>query len=287
MTEADAAQTVIVALEGGVSAGMTIRAREAGAPIVLIAPAMGVEAAYYDKLALALAEEGLNVAVADMRGLGTSSIRARRGVDFGYREIVEVDLPAIAAAARGALGGGPLFLLGHSLGGQLGCLFASRAEPPLAGLILIACCSVYWRAWEPPLGAGIFAFQRVAEATSALMGYFPGHVFRFGGQEARRMTRDWASQGRTGAYRPEGSRVDYEAAMRQGRTPVLAISFTDDWYAPEAAVRHLLDKMPAADRTHLHLSPWMLGTDKLGHFPWARRPEAILPILTPWIDDRR
>ena len=43
-------------------------------------------------------------------------MRPRRGVDFGYRELIELDMPALVAAVRSAYPGVPLFTGGHSLG---------------------------------------------------------------------------------------------------------------------------------------------------------------------------
>ena len=66
---------------------------------LLFVCALGVEASYYAPFADALSRRGILVAMCDLRGNGTSSLRPRRGVDFGYREIVELDIPAAATAA--------------------------------------------------------------------------------------------------------------------------------------------------------------------------------------------
>jgi predicted alpha/beta hydrolase len=62
--------------------------------VLLFACAMGVDASYYVPFAEALSAEGILLAMCDLRGHGTSSLRPRRGVDFGYRECVELDIPA-------------------------------------------------------------------------------------------------------------------------------------------------------------------------------------------------
>ncbi|NDZ89683.1 alpha/beta fold hydrolase, partial [Streptomyces sp. SID10115] len=100
------------------------------APAVLILPAMGVPARFYRRFARQLHDEGLTVLTVDLRGQGeaTPSAAGRGAPGHGYRAIVEDDLPAVVAAIRDELGTEPpLFLLGHSLGGQLGLVYAATA----------------------------------------------------------------------------------------------------------------------------------------------------------------
>ena len=66
---------------------------------VLVAPAMGVPARHYDALVEALRAEGLHAGVADLRGVGSSSIRASRSMDFGYGVLAD-DLGATSEALR-------------------------------------------------------------------------------------------------------------------------------------------------------------------------------------------
>ena len=99
---------------------------------------MGVKASYYEPLALAFQAGGTSAVTADLRGHGRSAIRAGRRTsngfgDFGYREILDEDLPAFTAAVHERFPGRPIVLLGHSLGGQLACLWASTRPAGVAG----------------------------------------------------------------------------------------------------------------------------------------------------------
>ena len=71
----------------------------------------------------------------DLRGQGRSSERASHFADFGYREMVEIDLPAAIAALRGRYPNRPLLLVGHSLGGQLATLPLTLDQPDVSGRI--------------------------------------------------------------------------------------------------------------------------------------------------------
>ncbi len=256
---------------------------DAAAPVFICLPAMGVAASYYAPLAEALRGQGFHAVTADLRGIGTSSVRAGRHVDFGYHEMVEFDLPAIVAAVRGDLPGSEIFLLGHSLGGQLACLFAATRPEAVSGLVLIASCSVYHRGWRFPGNLVLLGFQQLARLAALALGHFPGGSLGFGGREARRLMGDWARQGLTGGYRVAGSERDFEALLARLELPLLAISFTDDPYSPREATDHLLAKMPAADATHLHRRPSELGAAKMGHFSWVKQAELLAPHLGKWL----
>jgi predicted alpha/beta hydrolase len=65
-------------------------------------PALGVTARHYRGFAEALAAAGVSVAVHEWRGAGSSSLRASRQCDWGYRELLERDIPASLKYAQTA-----------------------------------------------------------------------------------------------------------------------------------------------------------------------------------------
>ena len=80
-------------------------------------PALGVAARHYLPYAEALAARGIAVYLHEWRGNGSSSLRPSRTQDWGYREILEHDLPA-SLAQMPEDAATPLIIGGHSLGGQ-------------------------------------------------------------------------------------------------------------------------------------------------------------------------
>lgn len=272
-------EIVPVGLGGGASvAARLFESEDTGAPI-LIAPAMGVRATFYDGLAAALAVRGHTVLSADLRGIGDSNLRARAGADWGYSDIVDVDLPALTQVLSARTGRAPI-LFGHSLGGQLGCVFAAQEPQALSGIALIACCSVYFRNWPRYQRPGLWAFYRFAAQLARRMGYWPGPRFGFGGYEARTLVEDWAQQGLTGRYAAAGR--DLEGPMPGVAIPILAINLSDDRWAPHAATEHLLAKLPGAPITRRLLQPAELGLDTAGHFGWRQRPDFVADLVSDW-----
>ncbi len=63
--------------------------------------------------------------------------------------------------------------------------------------------------------------------------------------------------------------------------PTLALSFTDDPFAPRPAVEHLLDKLAPRPLRHLHLTPEECG-GAMGHLGWARNAQRVAQIIADW-----
>ena len=78
------------------------RIPEAADRALLWLPAMGVPAKHYLPFAEQLAARGIAVFLHEWRGNGSSSLRPSRTVDWGYREILQLDLPGLLHHDGGA-----------------------------------------------------------------------------------------------------------------------------------------------------------------------------------------
>lgn len=245
-------------------------------------PAMGVPSKHYLPLAQALAASGLGVALHEWRGIGSSDRRAGRDQDWGYRVLLEQDLPAGLAAARAAWPQGTTCLLGgHSLGGQLASVFAGQHPGPVQALVLVASGAPYWRMFRRSWL--IRAAYLAAPWLAAACGHLPGRKIGFGGNEARGVIRDWARSGRTGRYAADGM-GDLEPGMATFDSPLLALRFRDDWLGPAASLDWLLGKMPRARATRYVLSPGELG-GPADHFSWMKAPQPVASRIAAWAPD--
>ncbi len=255
-----------------------------GAPVFVILPAMGVKASFYQDLAAALAGAGFVAVTADLRGNGESSVRPSAKVDFAYHDILDLDYAYLVKAVKARYPGRKVFLLGHSLGGQLASLYLSDHPEGIDGLILVACCSVYYKGWKGFARFRVLMGTQFARMVSLLLGYFPGKTLKFGGTEAKGVIRDWSRQARTGRYLLGKARVDYDKKLEQLSLPVLAISFEVDTLAPKAAVEHLLQKFsPNAAIIHHHLLPDHPENDNYHHFNWPKKPGNIVGMIQNWV----
>lgn len=272
--------------EDGAESEAALFLRERSQPakaVVICTPAMGVPARFYEPLAQELAERGLGAVTAELRGIGSSSVRVRRGVDFGYHELSMRDLPAVISTVREAHPEAPIFVLGHSLGGHVSALYASAHPERVRGLILVAAGSPYFRNWSFPANLGVLVGSQLMRGLSSVLGYYPGRRVGFGGTEAQRLIREWSSFAVSGRLQVTDSPHDVEARLREFSHPLLAISFDDDRFAPRACMDHLVSKMPRVELTRRHLSPTEVGVSALNHFQWARQPTPVAELIADWV----
>jgi predicted alpha/beta hydrolase len=245
---------------------------------VVIWPAMGVPARYYRPFAAALRSAGLAVVVADLRGHGSSTPGPSRASSYGHAELVD-DVGAVLTDLKPRLNGRKLVLLGHSLGGQLALLhLAQTGTAAVDGVALVAVALPYWRLYPRWHGYVVLPYSQAMAATAALLGVWPG--WGLGGRQARGVIRDWAYTARTGRYPMLGG-ADSEAALREVRTPVLAVSVDDDRLAPPGALDGLCDKLAAAPVRREHYTAAQAG-GRLDHFAWVRASAPLAARIAAW-----
>ncbi|MEM7437054.1 MAG: alpha/beta fold hydrolase, partial [Myxococcota bacterium] len=243
-----------------------------------------VDASYYTEFAEAMAEVGIAVALCDLRGNGTSSLRPKRGDDFGYKDIVEQDIPAAIALVQARMPGVPLYVGGHSLGGQLMLLHVAATRPRIEGIMLVACAIPYYRSWHGLTRAWVLFATALFPVVGAVLGYVPGKQLGFGGTEAKTLMRDWSRNARTARYEPIGSQVDYEAALQTLDAEFVTVNIAGDEMGPAEAVDFMFEKVPnlRGERIEARLSKPTKGA----HVRWARDSAEVVQALNGWIDQK-
>lgn len=254
----------------------------AAAPIasLLFLPGMGLSARQYIKLASALTEHGIEVFIHEWRGLGSSNLRAARGVNWGYRELLEIDLVATIDQAVKKARHPRLILGGHSLGSQFAALLGAIAPDRCAGLVVVAGGSPYWRCfrgWRALLlWAAFFSLPLVGRA----VGYYPGRRLGFAGREARDVMADWAFTGRYGSYNLGSIDRDLESSMAGLNVPKLGLRLKDDWFVSPTSLDHLLGRV-FGDVEREVVSSEQLG-GPADHYAWMRTPAAVATAIAAW-----
>ena len=100
--------------------------------VIVIVPGFNAHSGYYVWVAEKLAADGLVVHAIDLRGRGRSD--GDRFFVQSFDDYVD-DVSRLIALAKSRDPGAPLFLLGHSAGGVVACLYALQHQDELAGLI--------------------------------------------------------------------------------------------------------------------------------------------------------
>jgi predicted alpha/beta hydrolase len=241
-------------------------------------PALGVAARHYLPVADALAARGVAVFLHEWRGNGSSALRPGRDHDWGYRELLSADLPASEQAIDSLLPGLPRVIGGHSLGGQLACCRLALDPHAASALWLVASGAPYWRAFPPRTRWWLPLVYRFLPWLADTCGALPGRRIGFGGNEARRLIRDWSRTALSGRYAAAGMEVDLDAAMRTIEVPARAVVMRDDWLAPASSLRFLLSKLPHSPVKTATFDARTLGT-RADHFAWMRDPEVVATFL--------
>ncbi len=258
-------------------------ALDSAAPVLIFFSALGTPAKVYRHFGRELSQHGVQLCAPDWRGIDSSSVRAARASDFGYRHLVELDMLSAIEGIRQRFPKSPLWLGGHSLGGQL-ALLAAAANPALvSGVVLIASGTVHTPTYPAKMRMAIRSLVYLSRATGAALGYFPGSRFSFGGREAAGVMRDWSHVAMTGKYRPLGSQLDYERLMGELEIPVLALNFAADGWSPASTTRALLNKLPGKSIVHWQWSAADTAGVALDHYSWLKQPALVAPAVASFI----
>jgi alpha-beta hydrolase superfamily lysophospholipase len=103
--------------------------------VVVLCHGFNSHGGYYVRTGEALAARGFAAYALDLRGRGRSD-----GERFYMESISEYvqDVAAVVALARSRHAGLPTYLLGHSAGGVVSCLYALEHQAELAGLVCVS-----------------------------------------------------------------------------------------------------------------------------------------------------
>jgi predicted alpha/beta hydrolase len=252
----------------GVALGVTTY-EPAGAAraTVVVCGATAVPASYYDAFARAFAAWGVRVVTFDYRGIGRSKPGSLRGFQASMTDWALLDARSVLAHVRRRYEG-PLVLVGHSFGGQLIGLLEDARD--VDGAILVASQLGYvghWPLWERVKLEVVFA--GVMPALTGTFGYLPGWAGMREDLPAG-VAEEWSRWCRDPHYLMS-EHADARARFARFDRPVLLYSFTDDDYAPPAAVRALVSALSQADLLHRRLHPSEIHAGAIGHFGFFRR----------------
>jgi predicted alpha/beta hydrolase len=253
---------------------------------VVIAPAMAVLQSFYAPFARHLASQGYAAWTFDYRGTGESLTGSMRGAKGDLTDWYARDCDAVVNVAADAHAGTPVFVVGHSFGGQTAPLLPSRAR--LAGLINIAVGSGSMRHLTPRIRrTAPLMWYLMAPLLCPLFGYFPGERLGVVGNVPTGAMFQWRRWCLTPDYLLSGE-PGARAAYASAEFPVFGLTFADDEMLLESG-SHMLHaaytKRPADYRV---IEPAAFGLKRIGHFGFFKPQSetALWPLVTQWMEAR-
>jgi predicted alpha/beta hydrolase len=268
----------LVAADGFVLGGTLFTPRSHARGTVIIHSATAVPQGYYRRFAQFAAQAlGARVLTYDYRGIGKSRPRSLRGFDASLTAWARLDAAAAHAFVNERFRGEPFAIIGHSFGGQLvGLIDEPNAA---AGVVMVGAQLAYYRDWPVRAHRRLsMIWKWIVPIASAVFGYMPGR-FGLGADLPSGVARQWARW----CLHPDyliSEHLDARERFARFDAPTLFYSFTDDEYAPEGAIDHLLRRLRRAPLQHVRIAPEERGADAIGHFGFFRPPFST----TLWIE---
>ena len=241
---------------------------------VVVTCGAGIPAKFYRRFAHYLAGRGAAVLTFDYRGIGESREGSLRHLKVGMDAWAVQDLGAALAEARTTYPQLPLSAVAHSVGTLY--VGATPDAGRLSRLVFLGPHTGYWRdygrRWRWLMR---FVWHVFMPAVTKRIGYFPGRALRLGEDLPSQVALDWAARRQPElAANLDSARRFGPALSRYGETraDTLAISISDDAFAPPGAARRLLAMYPNLRAVHETVTPASLGCRRLGHLGFLRRP---------------
>jgi predicted alpha/beta hydrolase len=255
--------------------------------VVVVVGGAAIPAAFYYRMARYFAAHGAGVLTFDYRGIGLSRGTTLRGLEAGIEHWGVLDLGAALSAATETFPRLPVTCVAHSIGALL--LGAAPGAESISKAVLLAphtgYSGDYAAKWRLPM---YVLWHVLMPSLTKIVGYFPGRALRLGEDLPRQFALDWGRHRRPELARTrEQKRRFSEILAKYGafRAKTLAISISDDAFAPPRAGQRLLAIYPSVESVHEVIAPTNLGRRRLGHlgFFGGSRAEVIWQRCLAWL----
>lgn len=261
----------LVANDGMLLAGTLYVGPPPKAAVVLSSGA-GIPRRFYAAFAGWLAERGYATLTYDYRGIGGSKPRHKslRGFEASMTLWAEQDMSAAIENQKDRYPDLPLFVVGHSVGGQL--LALAKNTELVDGVTSIASSTGTWQKMSGALRwMSAAMWYGIVPATTRALGYAPTKRLRWGADLPAGVAREWSTWCKSPDYflpYLSGAQVARVASFKK---PWLSLSFTDDPIANESTVSALLRMYASLTPVERHISPQEIGASSIGHFGFFSR----------------
>lgn len=272
--------------------------RQLGSPVLMLHGDVEDGRIFYSSarsgLANYLAEQGYDVFVVDGRGKGKSWPAIGERSDFGYHEVITIDIPAYVKAIVKKRGPIPQIWIGHGSGGLLLAAYLIRFGEEHAPVSRMAYFGTRRRAdivgWKKQLLLDLI-WQRLGRRLVQFYGYLPARGMRLGTMdEAANCHRDSIQWLHSDEWIDPEDGFDYgEAAKLRYMPPSLYFACVEDQaFADPKDVRAFMLELGPHDGRLVSLSQSVGNLYDYGYLDMLMHADARLdhfPQLLAWLED--
>jgi predicted alpha/beta hydrolase len=292
---ATSADLVLVAADRYPLAARLWASRASPVTTAVINAGAGINMRYYDRFAHFLAESGIPTLLYDYRGIGRSRPKALRGFVASVEDWGSKDCAAALERMSAEFPGARRVIIGHSVGGFVTGFVTNGSK--IDRMLLVGAHTGYWRDYAVRQRAAMYLlWHTLMPAVTRVVGYFPGRTLHLLDDLPAGVALEWANRKRADFWwnraAADGTPDTQWRDRMLGRflairAPTLALRFTDDAFATEAATTRILGLYQNCPATSLVLGPDDVGAQKIGHFGFfrARFRETLWPRALAWLVD--
>jgi predicted alpha/beta hydrolase len=235
--------------------------------VVVISSATAAVRRFYRYYAQALVAAGYAAVTYDYRGIGDSRPSSIRNMPARMRDWGLQDMQGIVDWALRSGAHDQVFLVGHSVGGQVAGLLENSDS--VRAMLTLSAQSGHWRYQGGAQKLSVaFHVHVTFPVLVNLVGYMPWSWFGTAEDLPPGVALEWARWCRDREYLLGDSSLPLHRYQRF-TAPVLAYSIDDDQWGTAKSVEVMTAPYANAERRHLVASDYDL--DSLGHFGYFRR----------------
>lgn len=215
---------------------------------LVIASAIGVPQRFYRRYAEYMAQQGFSCLTFDYRGTGHSTFKGNLNnitmTDWGAQDLNCVLAKAQQLAEKKGQGTDDVFLVGHSIGGQISGV--AHNSKKLKAALFVASSAPYWKRWSGVKKLSMFlTVYLMLPICSVGRQVFPAKSIGFSSMNFPAViAQTWAGWMRKKDYLFDSSLGYSLDNYPKLNFPLLSLSFDDDILAPEININWLLKFFP-------------------------------------------
>ncbi|RDV26693.1 alpha/beta fold hydrolase [Alteromonas aestuariivivens] len=256
-------------------------AKHAPAGGVLIGPATGVKRQFYHHFARYLSSQGFTVLTYDNRGIGDS---LHGSVSDCMADLVQwgsLDMPAALSALRQHVADAPLYLLGHSAGGQLAGLMPNVQQ--FNAIFNFGSSSGQLDNMAMPYRLKAHFFMNLfIPLSNLLVGHTHAQWLNMGEPLPKRVASQWRRWCNGQGYAVTGFGKEIAQHWYEDvRAPIHWVLASDDDIANYTNVHNMASVFRHADNSFEVLHPEANNLREIGHMKFfSRRCSALWPMVS-------